>query len=101
MPLATAAAEPPDEPPLERSACHGLRDGGKLRASVVTVVPSSGVLVRPSAMKPARRKWSARYDVAGHATSRIGPTPNEVCSPATRQPRSFNRIGTPRNGPSG
>src|SRR6185369_7898007 len=66
IPLATAAAEPPDEPPLECSTCQGLREGGKLRASVVTVVPSSGELVRPSAMKPACWNCCARYDVAGH-----------------------------------
>ena len=27
MPAATAAAEPPDEPPVEWSRFHGLRDG--------------------------------------------------------------------------
>src|SRR5579875_40170 len=46
MPLATAAAEPPDEPPVEWSVFHGLRAGGKLFGSVVTVVPISGTLVR-------------------------------------------------------
>jgi hypothetical protein len=101
MPLATAAAAPPDEPPLECSTCHGLREGGKLFGSVVTVVPSSGTLVRPRAMKPACRNWVARYDVTGHRTSRSAPTPNAVASPATMHPMSFNRIGTPRNGPSG
>ena len=35
------------------------------------------------------------------AMSRSGPMPNAVGSPATVQPRSLNRIGTPRNGPSG
>src|SRR6266498_3297342 len=55
MPLATAAADPPDEPPAERPGSHGLRAGGKLRASVVTVVPNSGTFVRPSGTKPAVR----------------------------------------------
>src|SRR5215469_3406295 len=31
----------------------------------------------------------------------MGPRPNAVASPATVQPRSLNRIGTPRKGPSG
>src|SRR5262245_15390933 len=57
MPLATAAAEPPDEPPLECSTFHGFREGGKLFGSVVTVVPSSGTLVRPRATNPACRNW--------------------------------------------
>src|SRR6266545_2257057 len=35
------------------------------------------------------------------ARLRNGPTPNAVGSPTTVQPRSLNRIGTPRNGPSG
>src|ERR1017187_8340932 len=31
---ATAAADPPEEPPVEWPGCQGLRAGGKLRASV-------------------------------------------------------------------
>src|SRR6201995_2447643 len=100
-PAATAAADPPDQPPVECAGSHGLRAGGKLRGSVVTVVPISGTLVRPSGTKPAARNCSARYDVTGNATSRNGPSPNAVVSPATVQPMSLNRIGTPRNGPSG
>src|SRR5438477_10820980 len=33
MPAATAAADPPDEPPVECAVFHGLRAGGKLIAS--------------------------------------------------------------------
>src|SRR4051794_8640053 len=51
MPLATAAAAPPDDPPVECSGFHGLRARGKLIASVVTVVPISGTLVRPRLTK--------------------------------------------------
>src|SRR5580700_4139014 len=76
MPDATAAADPPDEPPVEWPVSHGLRAGGKLRGSVVTVVPSSGTLVRPSGTKPAARNCAARYDVTGQASSRSGPRPN-------------------------
>src|SRR5258705_9469675 len=86
MPLATAAADPPDEPPVDRDGSHGLRAEGKLRDSVVTVVPNSGAFVRPSAMKPAARNWSARNEVIGQFTSRNGPSPNEVGSPALLQP---------------
>src|SRR5436190_23630608 len=52
MPLATAAAAPPEDPPVECPVFHGLRAGGKLLASVVTVVPNSGTLVRPRQTKP-------------------------------------------------
>src|ERR1700733_6273149 len=57
---ATAAADPPDEPPVECPGFHGLRAAGKLLGSVVTVVPSSGTLVRPRGRKPAARNCSAR-----------------------------------------
>src|SRR3954452_4410979 len=67
IPLATAAADPPDDPPVECSRFHGLRAGGHDLGSVVTVVPSSGTLVRPSAMNPAARSCSARYEVTGQA----------------------------------
>jgi len=60
MPLATAAADPPDEPPAEWPGSQGLRAGGKLRGSVVTVVPNSGTFVRPRTTKPAARNCSAR-----------------------------------------
>ena len=53
MPDATAAAEPPEEPPVECSVFHGLRDGPKRRGSVVGRMPSSGVFVLPQMTKPA------------------------------------------------
>src|SRR5215469_10568555 len=67
MPLATAAADPPEEPPAERPGSQGLRAAGKLRASVVTVVPISGTFVRPSATKPAARNASSGTSPAASA----------------------------------
>ena len=101
MPLATAAADPPEDPPVECSGFHGLRAGGKLLGSVVTVVPNSGTFVRPRTTKPAARNCSARNDVTGIGAPAIGPIPNAVGSPATVAPRSFSSSGTPRKGPSG
>src|SRR3954452_371949 len=101
MPLATAAADPPEEPPVEWPVFQGLRAGGNDFGSVVTVVPNSGTLVRPRGTKPAARNCSARKDVTGQGKSFSAPMPKAVGSPATVQPRSLNRIGTPRNGPSG
>ena len=60
MPAATAAAEPPLEPPAEWPGFHGLRVGRWAAGSVVMVVPNSGTLVRPRTTNPAARKWRAR-----------------------------------------
>ena len=48
MPLATAAAAPPLEPPDVRSTLHGLRVGPYASGSVVGTSPNSGVFVRPT-----------------------------------------------------
>ena len=55
IPLATAAAEPPLEPPVVRVVSHGLRVGPYASGSVVGTMPSSGVFVRPMQTKPASR----------------------------------------------
>ena len=69
MPDATAAAEPPEDPPLECSLSQGFGVGPKARGSVVMAVPSSGVFVRPRITKPAllnlcTRKLSALCPIA-------------------------------------
>ena len=55
MPDATAAAEPPEEPPGDRVVSHGLRVGPYTSASLVAVRPSSGVAVLPRNTSPAAR----------------------------------------------
>src|SRR6188508_668066 len=45
MPDATAAPEPPDEPPGVRLVSHGLRVGPKRRDSVTGTIPNSGEAV--------------------------------------------------------
>ena len=52
MPDATAAAEPPLDPPLVRSISHGLRVGPYNSGSVIPIKPNSGVLVLPMAINP-------------------------------------------------
>ena len=54
MRAATAAAEPPLEPPAVRVGSHGLRVGPNSTGSVVALSPNSGVLVRPRIISPAR-----------------------------------------------
>ena len=56
MPLATAAAEPPLDPPGERLMSQGLWVAPQASGSVVGTLPSSGLLVRPAITKPASRK---------------------------------------------
>jgi len=53
IPLATAAAAPPEEPPGVRSVSHGLRVGPPWRGSVVGRIPNSGMFVMPTITKPA------------------------------------------------
>ena len=55
MPAATAAAEPPEEPPGVRAGSQGLRLGPWSAGSVVEHRPFSGELVRPQLISPARR----------------------------------------------
>jgi hypothetical protein len=57
MPAATAAAEPPEEPPVVRRESQGLRLGPKAAGSVVGSRPNSGVLVLPQMTRPA---WRSR-----------------------------------------
>src|SRR5437667_2294850 len=58
MPEATAAADPPLDPPVERETSHGLRLGPYALGSVVGRIPSSGVFVLPIVTKPASLKRS-------------------------------------------
>src|SRR6059058_182739 len=53
IPLATAAALPPLEPPGVRSVSHGLRVAPKRAVSVVGRIPHSGSVVVPTITKPA------------------------------------------------
>jgi hypothetical protein len=55
IPAATAAAEPPLEPPVVLPRSQGFRLAPKRRGSVVGRMPNSGVLVLPSTTSPARR----------------------------------------------
>src|SRR5688500_12591945 len=61
-PAATAAAEPPLDPPVEWPAFHGLRVGPHATGSVVGTMPSSLQLVLPVMMKPALRSRVTRYE---------------------------------------
>ena len=60
IPLATAAAEPPLEPPLLCARFQGLCVGPYACGSAVGIRPNSGVLVLPTITNPARSSFSKR-----------------------------------------
>ena len=55
MPVATAAAEPPDEPPDVYSKLNGFLVGPNTLLFVSEPAPNSGVLVLPMTIAPALR----------------------------------------------
>src|SRR5262245_66025137 len=55
IPDATAAADPPLDPLVERRVSHGLRAGPNSAGSHAGAIPHSGVLVLPRMTRPARR----------------------------------------------
>ena len=56
IPDATAAAAPPEDPPVVRDVSHGLRAAPYRRGSVVGTIPISGMFVMPTITKPASLK---------------------------------------------
>lgn len=81
-PAATAAADPPEEPPGVRVRSQGLRVGPFTSGSVMPFAPNSGVLVLPKITSPAssQRSTTALCRSAGRWASERLPLP--VGSPA-------------------
>ncbi|MBP1633312.1 MAG: hypothetical protein H6Q11_1600 [Acidobacteria bacterium] len=67
MPAATAAAEPPLDPPGVTFVSQGLRHGPCNSGSVTAAKPNSGVLVLPRMMRPARR-WRVTISLSNSDT---------------------------------
>src|SRR5690606_25977962 len=66
IPLATAAAEPPDEPAGLRAGFQGLRVAPKTSLTVFAPVANSGVFVLPRINAPdARRRDTTAASVVG------------------------------------
>ncbi len=55
MPVASATAEPPEEPPQVRSTSNGLPVAPKSRLTVFAPMLRSGMLVLPTTTPPAAR----------------------------------------------
>src|SRR5699024_922784 len=97
-PAATAAAEPPEEPPGVWPGFQGLRVVPNAAPSVNGHWPTSGVFVLPTTTAPAARNLrttSASWPAAGKSPAQ----PNAVGTPA-RSVSSLTAIGTPRSGAS-
>ena len=96
---ATAAADPPDEPPGVRPGSHGLRVGPKRRGSVTGRIPHSGMLVVPTTTKPAARSRRVTLWSRGATLSPVRAAPRVRRSPWTAR-LFLIAIGTPANGRS-
>ena len=66
MPVATATAAPPLEPPQVSAGFHGLRVAPNTALNVFPPAPNSGVFVLPTTMAPAAlRRWTTRSSASG------------------------------------
>src|SRR5450755_2258676 len=97
---ATAADEPPDEPPGTRLRSQGLRDGPNAEFSVDEPIANSSMLVLPRMTTPAAR--SRAVIVASYG----GCQPARIAEPhvvgiSTVVKTSLSASGTPASGPSG
>ncbi|MEF9604122.1 hypothetical protein O4J55_17910 [Paracoccus sp. PXZ] len=100
IPEATAAAAPPDEPPVERVRSQGLRVAPVASGSVVPRSPNSEVVVLPSTTSPAASSASVWAEPCGAICPAISRDPNPMGRPGSAS-KSFNRVGTPWQAPSG
>src|SRR5215470_13926186 len=75
-PPATAAAEPPDEPPGTRVGSHGLCDGPNAEFSVDEPIANSSMFVLPSTGSPAALHLAATVE------SVTGMYPDRIFEPA-------------------
>src|SRR4051794_10161237 len=85
MPAATAADEPPLEPPGVRLTSHGLRVTPKTLVFVKLSVPNSGLAVLPTGTAPAARsRATLRLSFGSGPRPANGTDPNEVGMPSQR-----------------
>ena len=98
MPPATAAADPPDEPPGVRPCCHGLCVTPLSTVRVRLTPPNSLAVVSPNGTAPpVSRSRSMCVSVWLATRSRNGTDASVSGQPATWS-SSFTASGTPPNG---
>ena len=93
-PAATAAAEPPDDPPAVRPWRHGLCAGPFTRFPDSPFQPYSDVVVLPTMTAPAARMRATSGESAPAISPRWTSDPMLVGTPATST-RSLIAIGMP------
>ena len=99
--LVARAAEPPLEPPGDRSLFHGLWVGPKRCGSVTGCSPNSEVLVLPANTRPALR-YRATISLSNCGRLLANSfEPKLVRAPGNDTTSSFSTYGAPVNGPSG
>src|ERR1700686_3255139 len=97
-PAATAAAEPPLDPPGTRESSCGLRVGPNAEFSVELPIANSSRLVLPTATAPASRtRCTTVASYGGRHPSRIRDE-HVVGTPRVHR-LSLSAIGTPASGP--
>jgi hypothetical protein len=82
MPAATAAADPPDDPPGVRCRSHGLRAGPQASDSVIPFAPNSGRLVLPKMTRPASIQRCTMVECSATGVDIRARDPCELGSPA-------------------
>ena len=88
----------PDEPPGEIAGSHGFNVRPRSGLYVVGGIDSSGVLVRPTMIAPARRTLATRGESSGAMRFARAGKPFGVAWPATSM-FSLIVIATPCSGP--
>ena len=95
---ATAAADPPDEPPVMRSGANGLWAGPHAEIRLVVPNASSCWLHFPTRTAPASRSLLTT-SASRSATFPRYPAQHPVVSRPATSKRSFTATGTPASGP--
>src|SRR6185436_20788613 len=98
IPIATAADDPPLEPPGVRARFHGFRVVPKTWFFVNAVEPNSGRFVFPMAIPPAARARATCVESYSTTCVRHGAEPYVVGNPP-RSSSSFTANGTPARRP--
>src|SRR5512139_165331 len=94
---ATAAAEPPLDPPGARSRAHGLREGPNAEFSVDDPIANSSQFVLPRTIAPARSSRSTTVAEYG-GTNRSRILEHAVVLTPRVQMLSLTATGTPSSG---
>src|SRR6185295_8084983 len=99
MPVASATADPPDEPAAERSGSNGLPVAPCSALRVLPPAPHSGTLVLPTTIAPACLSIATIASSSAAMLSANSTLPKLVGSPLASI-RSLTPSGSPCSGPS-